>query len=160
MILSFHDHLWEIIPFHQVIFFHKFMQEYKNLLKLNIPSKTISNSFLVMNRQIWTNQKRHLSMGNADEPASALCALCGEVETQCTSCLSVLGGLNLDGKLSERQLLTWWGRPPRQHKHTGFMLIVQYTIFKMDRFQGSMPVRLWHGSKKSKGTLFTADLTL
>jgi hypothetical protein len=59
---------------------HKFMQGYKNLLKLNIPSKTISNSFLVMNRQIWTNQKRHLSTANADEQASALCALCGEVE--------------------------------------------------------------------------------
>jgi hypothetical protein len=38
---------------------HKFMKGYKNLLKLNIPSKTISNSFLVMNRQIWTNQKKH-----------------------------------------------------------------------------------------------------
>ena len=59
---------------------HKFMQGYKNLLNLNIPSKTISNSFLVMNRQIWTNQKRHLSTANAEEQASALCALCGEVE--------------------------------------------------------------------------------
>jgi hypothetical protein len=59
---------------------HKFMQGYKNLLKLNIPSKTITNSFLVMNRQIWTNQKRHLSMTNAEEQESALCALCGEVE--------------------------------------------------------------------------------
>jgi hypothetical protein len=56
---------------------HKFMPGYKNLLKLNIPSKTISNSFLVMNRKIWTNQKRHLCTANADEQASALCALCG-----------------------------------------------------------------------------------
>jgi hypothetical protein len=56
------------------------MEGYKNLLKLNISSKTISNSFLVMNRQIWTNQKGHLSMTDADEQASALCALCGEVE--------------------------------------------------------------------------------
>ncbi len=38
------------------------------------------NSFLVMNRQIWTNQKRHLSTTNAEEQATALCALCGEVE--------------------------------------------------------------------------------
>jgi hypothetical protein len=56
------------------------MQGYKNLLKFNIPSKTISNSFLVMNRQIWTNQKRHLSTANADEQASAPFALCGEIE--------------------------------------------------------------------------------
>ncbi len=33
-----------------------------------------------MNRQIWTNQKRHLSTANAEEQASTLCALCGEVE--------------------------------------------------------------------------------
>jgi hypothetical protein len=33
-----------------------------------------------MNRQIWTNQKRHLSMASADEQVSALCALCGKVE--------------------------------------------------------------------------------
>jgi hypothetical protein len=58
---------------------HKLMQQYKDLLKLNIPSKTISNSFLVMSRQIWTNQKRHLSTANVDEQASAMCALCGEV---------------------------------------------------------------------------------
>lgn len=59
---------------------HKFMQGYKNLFKLNIPSKTLTNSFLVMNRQIWTNQKMHLSTTNAEEQASALCGLCGEVE--------------------------------------------------------------------------------
>ncbi len=40
----------------QVPALHKFMQGYKNLLKLNIPFKTISNIFPVMNRQIWTNQ--------------------------------------------------------------------------------------------------------
>jgi hypothetical protein len=59
---------------------HKFMEGYKNFLKLSIPSKTITNSFLVMNRQIRTNQKRHLSMTNAEEQASALCALCSEVK--------------------------------------------------------------------------------
>jgi hypothetical protein len=56
------------------------MQGYKNLLKLNIPFKTISNSFLVIKRQIWTNQKRHLRTTNAEEQVSALCTLCGEVE--------------------------------------------------------------------------------
>jgi hypothetical protein len=58
-------------------------QIYERILKsakLNIPSKPINNGFLVMNRQIWTNQKSHLSMTNAEESASALCALCGEVE--------------------------------------------------------------------------------
>jgi hypothetical protein len=70
----------------------KFMQGYKNLLQLNIPSKTITNSFLVMNRQIWTNQKRYLSTTNAEEQASALCGLCGEVENtmhllfECAQC--------------------------------------------------------------------------
>jgi hypothetical protein len=52
--------------------FHKLMQGYKNLFKLSIPSKTITNSFMVMNRQIWTNQTRHLSMTNAEEQESAL----------------------------------------------------------------------------------------
>ncbi len=33
-----------------------------------------------MNRQIWTNQKRHLYTANKEEQACALCALCGEVE--------------------------------------------------------------------------------
>jgi hypothetical protein len=54
---------------------HKFMQGYNNLFKLNIPSKTLTNSFLVMNRQIWTNQKMHLSTTNSEEQASALCGL-------------------------------------------------------------------------------------
>jgi hypothetical protein len=72
------------------------MQGYKNLLKLNIPSKTITNSFLVMNRQIWTNQKRHHSTTNAEEQASALCALCGKVENtmhllfECAQCYEPL----------------------------------------------------------------------
>jgi hypothetical protein len=57
-----------------------FMQRYKNLLKRNILSKTISNSFLFMNRQIWTNQQSHLSKINAEEQASILCALCDKIE--------------------------------------------------------------------------------
>ncbi len=82
---------------------HKFMQGYKNLLKLNILSKTITNSILVMNRKIWTNQKRHLSTNNAEEQVSApVCALCSEVENTITSCLNVRGALNLYGSWSER----------------------------------------------------------
>jgi hypothetical protein len=42
--------------------------------------------------------------------------------------------------------------PPRQYKHTGFLLIVQYTTFMMDRFHGCILFRLWHDTKKSKGT--------
>jgi hypothetical protein len=37
------------------------MTEYKNLFKLDIPSKTLENSNLVMNRQVWTNEKSSLS---------------------------------------------------------------------------------------------------
>ncbi len=75
------------------------MQRYKNLLKLNILSNAISNIFLVMNRQIWINQKRHLSTASADEPASALLYVhyVARLRTPCTSCLSVLGALNLYG---------------------------------------------------------------
>jgi hypothetical protein len=67
----------------------KLMQNYKNLLILNIPSKTITNSFLVMNSQIWTKQKRHLSTTNAAEQVSALCAYATRWRTPCTSCLNV-----------------------------------------------------------------------
>jgi hypothetical protein len=38
-----------------------FMSGYRNLFKLDIPSKTLENSYLIMNRQIWTNQKNLLS---------------------------------------------------------------------------------------------------
>jgi DNA-binding SARP family transcriptional activator len=74
---SYFTRRWDAKP---VLAQLRFMQRYKNLLKFNIPSKTIRNSFLVMNRQIWTNQKRHLSMTNAEGQASTLCALCSEVE--------------------------------------------------------------------------------
>jgi hypothetical protein len=39
----------------------RFMTGYKNLWKMDIPSKTLENSYLVMNRQIWTNEKSFLS---------------------------------------------------------------------------------------------------
>jgi hypothetical protein len=37
-----------------------FMRGYDNLFKLNIPSKTLESSFLLLNRQIWTNAKEAL----------------------------------------------------------------------------------------------------
>jgi hypothetical protein len=38
-----------------------FMTGYKNLFKMDIQSKTLENSYLVMNRQVWTNEKSTLS---------------------------------------------------------------------------------------------------
>jgi hypothetical protein len=39
----------------------KFRKDKNNLVKLSIPSETLTNNFLVMNRQVWTNKERHLS---------------------------------------------------------------------------------------------------
>jgi hypothetical protein len=38
----------------------EFMKGYDNLFKLNIPSKTLETSFLLLNRQIWTNAKESM----------------------------------------------------------------------------------------------------
>ena len=38
----------------------EFMKGYDNIFRLNLPSKTLENSFLLMNRQIWTNAKEAL----------------------------------------------------------------------------------------------------
>ena len=58
-----------------------FMTGYDNLFRLGIPSKTLENSFLVMNRQVWTNFKHNLSTGDReDPPADPSCALCGRTE--------------------------------------------------------------------------------
>ncbi len=38
-----------------------FMTEYRNLVKMDIPSKTLENSYLVMNRQVWTSEKSCIS---------------------------------------------------------------------------------------------------
>ena len=56
----------------------KFMQGYKKLFKLGLHSKTLETSFLLLNRQIWTNLKQTLSGG--DEVDSANCQLCGQIE--------------------------------------------------------------------------------
>ncbi len=98
-----------------------------------------------MNRQIWTNKKRHLSMTNAKEQASTLFALCGEVENtmhvlfefaRCSEPLWELVGEAITD-------LIWKASPTartyRIHAHSAI-----YNIY-VDRFQGSMPVRLWHG---------------
>jgi len=59
----------------------KFMAGYNKLFKMNIPSKTLENSFLIMNRQTWTNAKRHLATGGQDElPEDYRCLLCGNTE--------------------------------------------------------------------------------
>ncbi len=49
---------WDGIP---VPSLELFMTGYKNLFKMDIPSKTLENSYLVMNRQVWTNEKNVLS---------------------------------------------------------------------------------------------------
>jgi hypothetical protein len=118
------------------------MQGYKNLLKLHIPSKTITNSFLVMNRQIYRLTRKGTSSLPMQRNRQAVFVLnVARWRTPCTSCLNVRGALNLYGSWSERQSL---------HKHTRFMHIVQYITFMMVRFHGSMPARL-HGCKKLKG---------
>jgi hypothetical protein len=59
----------------------RFMTGYRNLWKMDIPSKTLENSYLVMNRQIWTNEKSFLSrQGGAIERANDNCKLCERKE--------------------------------------------------------------------------------
>jgi hypothetical protein len=58
------------------------MSVYRNLFKLDIPSKALENSYLIMNRQIWTNQKNLLSREGepGGEEINGLCKLCRERE--------------------------------------------------------------------------------
>jgi hypothetical protein len=61
----------------------RFMRGYTNILKMKLSSKTLENSFLVMNRQVWTNQKQHLSTvqrGPDEEQASDKCVHCEQIE--------------------------------------------------------------------------------
>jgi hypothetical protein len=39
----------------------RFMTGYRNLFKMDISSQTLENSYLVMNRQVWPNEKSFLS---------------------------------------------------------------------------------------------------
>jgi hypothetical protein len=59
----------------------RFMKGYTNIFKLKLSSKTLENSFLIMNRQVWTSQKQHLSTVQNEETADDSCMLCGGVET-------------------------------------------------------------------------------
>ncbi len=126
------------------------MQGYKNLLKLHIPSKTITNSFLVMNRQIYRLTRKGTSSRPMQRNRQALFVLnVARWRTPCTSCLNVHGALNLYGSWSERQSL---------HKHTRFMHIVQYIS---NIYDGQVP-RQHAGQvawlQKIKRIWFTADL--
>jgi hypothetical protein len=59
-----------------------FMTGYRNLFKLDIPRKMLENSYLVMNRQVWTNEKNYLSRDGepGGEGPDGLCKLCGRRE--------------------------------------------------------------------------------
>jgi len=56
-----------------------YMQGYTNLFKAQISTKTLENSFNILNRQAWTNQKSFLS-GKDEEGREGKCELCGERE--------------------------------------------------------------------------------
>jgi hypothetical protein len=60
------------------------MRGYRNLFKMDIPSKTLENSYLLMNRQVWTNEKSSLSGIGGDpggEHPEDACKLCGIKES-------------------------------------------------------------------------------
>jgi hypothetical protein len=103
------------------------------------------NSILVMNRQIWTNQKRHLSMTNAEEQASALCALCGEVENtmhllfKCAWCPEPLWELVGEAITALRRQASPTAQTYRIHAHS----VRKYLPFMTVRFHGSMPAIAW-----------------
>jgi hypothetical protein len=131
---------------------HKFLQGYNNLFKLNIPSKTLTNSFLVMNRQVWTNQMMHLSTTNAEEQASALRGLCGEVEStmhllfECAQCSEPMWELVGEAITALIRQASPTAQTYRIHEHSAI-----YNIYDGQVPHGSTPVRSWHGFKKSKG---------
>ena len=50
------------------------------LINLGLPSKTIENSFNVLNRQIWTNQKESCKNTARGEDSDNSCSLCGATE--------------------------------------------------------------------------------
>ena len=59
----------------------EYMEGYRTIFKLDLPIKTVQNSFNLMNRQIWTNKKQYLRMGEAGQAGEVECRLCGRVET-------------------------------------------------------------------------------
>ena len=58
----------------------EYMKGYKKLFKTDLPSKTIENSFNILNRQTWTNQKEQWKNSARGEDSSNECRLCGGVE--------------------------------------------------------------------------------
>jgi hypothetical protein len=92
----------------------EFMKGYDNLFKLNIPSKTLEASFLLLNRQIWTNAKeRHIDRGGEGEEAEdggggggtdAPCARGPRIP--CTLCLNAQHIVNHSGRHSVKLLMT------------------------------------------------------
>jgi hypothetical protein len=58
----------------------QYMKGYKKLFHLKLHSKTLENSYNIMNRQVWTNLKQCLSMGGAENENLAECQLCGQRE--------------------------------------------------------------------------------
>ena len=56
----------------------EFKKGYRNIIRMEIASKTREVAFLTMNRQIWTGQKGLLS--NIGENQTGQCTYCGEVE--------------------------------------------------------------------------------
>ncbi len=80
---SFFTRRKDVIP---VLALEMFMTGNRNLFKLDIPSKTLEISYLVMNRQVWTNEKNYLSRdgepgGGRDQTDYTNCA--GEGKTLC-----------------------------------------------------------------------------
>ena len=65
------------------------MKGYKRLFKLDLSSKTIENSYKVLNRQIWTNQKEFWKT-SAKVRKAVISALCvGGLKIPCTFCSNV-----------------------------------------------------------------------
>jgi hypothetical protein len=61
----------------------QFMNGYRDLVKMDIPSKTLENNYLFMNRQVWTNEKSSLSGiggGPGEVHPEDACKLCGVKE--------------------------------------------------------------------------------
>ncbi len=60
---------------------HLFMKGYTNIMTWKISSKTKETAFLILNRQIWTNQKESWANRGAGEAiVQDSCGLCGERE--------------------------------------------------------------------------------
>jgi hypothetical protein len=122
---------------------HKFMQGHKNILKINIQSKTNSNNCLVMNRKIWTNQKRYLSTTSSETRQALYVHYVARLRTPCTSCSSVHGDLNLMGTgCGGNYCLDKACLPDSTNILDTFM--VQYTTLMMVRsYSGMLQIMAW-----------------